>query len=204
MRGGLLRGQDAAGGEHHERLRQPGLRGGRRQRAQVASATGGPRYASAAVVDARSYSRNSGATSCDATTWTPGWRRAQLARDGLLVRRVAKREEEADRDRLGLVELGERVEVERLELALRPEPAPDAVAPLERDERLRMLGAEAVEVRARLAPQMEQVLEARVRDVGDAGAAPLEQRVRGNRRAVREARQPAACADDLDISRRDA
>ena len=119
----------------------------------------------------------------------------QLGRDGLLVRRVAEREEEADGDRLRLAELGERVEVERLELALRPEPAADAVAALERHERLRMLGAEAVEVRARLAPQVEQMLEAGVPDVRDAGAAPLEQRVRGDRRPVREARQPGARAD---------
>ena len=35
----------------------------------------GPRYASAAVVEARSYSRNSGATSCEATTCASGSRR---------------------------------------------------------------------------------------------------------------------------------
>ena len=54
-----------------------------------------------------------------------------------LVGRVAEREEEADRHRLG-VELRERVEVERLDDAVRADALVDADAALERDERLRV------------------------------------------------------------------
>ena len=59
--------------------------------------TTGPRYASTAVVDARSYSRNSGATSWEATTRTPGKPAAQLVGHGALVTRVPECEEQADR-----------------------------------------------------------------------------------------------------------
>jgi hypothetical protein len=59
-----------------------------------------------------------------------------------------------------------------------------------------MLDARPIEVRARLAPQVQDVLEALVGDERRARAAPLEQRVRRDRRAVREAldvrRRPAA------------
>ena len=68
------------------------------------------------------------------------------------------------------------------------------MAALERHERLGVLGAEAVEMGAGLAPQVEEMLETGVADVRDAGAAPLEQRVRGDGRPVREPRQPGARA----------
>ena len=86
-------------------------------------------------------------------------------------------------------------EVQRLQLALGAEPPADAVTALDRHERLGMLGAEPVEVSARLAPQMKEMLEAGVPDVRDAGAATLEERVGGDGRPVREARQPGACPD---------
>ena len=76
----------------------------------------------------------------------------QLRRNGPLVRRVAEGEEETNGNRLGVAYVGKGVELERLELALRPEPAAHAVTALERYERLRVLGTEAVEVSARLPP----------------------------------------------------
>ena len=100
--------------------------------------------------------------------------------------RVPEREEQADGDRLG-VELGKRLQVERLELAVPPDPPSNADAALERDERLGMLGAGPVQMRARLAPEVEQVLEALRRDECRPGAAALEERVRRDRRPVREA-----------------
>jgi hypothetical protein len=68
---------------------------------------------------------------------------AKLLGDLALVARVAEGEEEADGDRLG-IELGQRREVERLELASRPQPAAHADAALERHERSGMLGARPV------------------------------------------------------------
>jgi hypothetical protein len=50
-----------------------------------------------------------------------------------------------------------------------------------------VLGAEAIEVRAVLAAEVEQVLEPRRRDEGCPGAPALEERVGGHRRPVREA-----------------
>ena len=82
----------------------------------------GPRYASIAVVEARSYSRNSGATSCEATTSRPEQPAPQLGDELLLVARVPEREEEADRNRLG-VDLVQRSEVERTKHALGPDRA---------------------------------------------------------------------------------
>src|SRR5579884_4556653 len=104
---------------------------------------------------------------------------AQLRRDGLLVRRVAEREEQADGNRLHVAEVGQRVEVERLELSLGTDPAADAVAALERHEGVGVLRAEPVEMGACLAAQVEEMLEARVADVRGTGSAPLEQCVRG-------------------------
>ena len=111
------------------------------------------------VVEARSYSRNSGATSCEATTCADGWRRRSSSATRALVLRVPEGEEEADGDRVG-VERGKRVEVERRELAVLAHAPVHAEAALERHERRRMLGARPVEVRTRLAPEMQEVLEA--------------------------------------------
>ena len=81
----------------------------------------------------------------------------------------------------------QRVEVERLELTRRPDPPAHAVTALERHERLGPVGAGPVQVRTRLAPQVQQVLEAGVRDERRARALAFEQRVRRDRRPVREA-----------------
>ena len=109
----------------------------------------GPRYASTTVVDARSYSRNSGATSWEATTWASGIAAPKLGRDRLLVAAVPEREEEADGDRL-CVELGKRCEIERLQLSVPPDATAHADRALERNERLRMLGARPVQMRTSL------------------------------------------------------
>ena len=102
------------------------------------------------------------------------------------MRVVPEREEQADRDRVG-VDRGQRVQVERRDLPVRPQTPRDAHAALERYERLGVLGARSVEVRTRLPPQMEEVLEAGRRDECRSRAAPFEKRVRRDRRSVREA-----------------
>ena len=110
----------------------------------------------------------------------------QLVGDGELVSGVAEREEQADRDRLG-VELGQRAQVERLEHALGPDPLSHAVTALERDERLGVLGAQPVEVRPRLPAQVQEVLEAGRGHERGPRALALEERVRRDRRPVAEA-----------------
>ena len=82
---------------------------------------------------------------------------------------------------------GSVLEVERDELAVRAGSTTDPDAALERHERRRMLGARPIEVRARLAAEMQDVLEALVRDERGARPAALEQRVRRDRGAVGEA-----------------
>ncbi len=59
-----------------------------------------------------------------------------------------------------------------------------------------MLRAEPIEVGSVLAAQMEDVLEPGRRDQRGPRATPLEQRIRGDRRPVREPLQ-LACADGL-------
>jgi len=94
--------------------------------------------------------------------------------------------EETDRDRLG-VELAERVELEWRRLPLGRHPPPHADAPVERHERLRMRRAQPVEMRAILAAKVQEMLEADGADERRPRPGPLEQRVRRDRRPVREA-----------------
>jgi hypothetical protein len=68
------------------------------------------------------------------------------------MRRVAKRKQQAHGNRLGITDVGEARQIERNELTIGTESAPNAVAALERDERRRMLVAEAIQMRARLPP----------------------------------------------------
>ena len=110
----------------------------------------------------------------------------QLVRDGALVPVLPVGVKQADRDRISL-DLRQRRKVERLQLAVRPHPSVHPVAALERHERLRPVRARPVELRARLAPQVQQVLEAGVRDERRASALALEQRIRRDGRPVREA-----------------
>src|SRR5215475_1125921 len=100
----------------------------------------------------------------------------QLLGDRLLVRRVAEREEQAHSDGLDVVtELRERPKLQRSDHPLWPDPLADADTALQRHERFRMRGAEAVQLRAVLPPQMEQMLEARRRHERGPRALPLEQ-----------------------------
>ncbi len=77
-------------------------------------------------------------------------------------------------------------ELERGEDTVRPDPFahPTWRSAARRHERLGMLLLEAVQMRAVLAPQVQQMLESLGRDECRAGAAPLEQRVRRGRRPV--------------------
>ena len=138
------------------------------------------------MVDARSYSRNSGDDLVRGDDAHAGHPPPQLVRDRPLVGRIPEREQRADRDRLR-VELRKRVQVEWFENALRPDPLPYAKAALEGHERLGMVGAQPVQVCAILPPQMEEMLETGCRHERRPGALSLEQRVRRHRRPVGEA-----------------
>ncbi len=78
----------------------------------------------------------------------------KLAGDRRLVGRVTEGEQCADSHRLGL-QIRQRVELERHEHAVRAHPLGNAMTIVEGDERLRMLGAQPVEMSAVLPPQME-------------------------------------------------
>src|SRR5438874_13746136 len=112
--------------------------------------------------------------------------RAELGRNRALVRGVAEREEQADRHGIDVAHVRQAREVERCELAVGPDSAPDAVRALERDERLGVPVAQAVEMGASLPAQMEQMLEALVADEGGTCPAALEQRVRRDGGPVRK------------------
>ena len=111
---------------------------------------------------------------------------SELSRNRPLVRPVPEREEQAHSDRLG-VDLGQRGEVELFEHPVRSDPLAHAEAALDRDERLRMVLAQPIEVRSRLAPQMEKVLEAGGCQERCSRALPLQQRVGRDRGPVGEA-----------------
>jgi hypothetical protein len=61
--------------------------------------------------------------------------------------------------RLRIADVGQRRQVEGLQLSLRPETTTHAVAAFEWNERRRVLIAQAIQMRARLAAQMEEMLE---------------------------------------------
>ncbi len=146
----------------------------------------GPRYASATVVEARSYSRNSGATSWEATTCAVGWRLRSSAAtaaswDG--SRKEKRRQTATPRRRPA----GSESSSSGATTPVRPDPLLDADAALEWDERLRVVDVEPVEMGAILPAEVQEVLEALRADEGGAGAFPLEQRVRRDGRPVGEA-----------------
>jgi hypothetical protein len=114
---------------------------------------------------------------------------SQLGGDDAFVARVPVRVKQADGNGLR-IDIGQRGEVEWLELTIHTHAPTHAVRALERHERLRPRRARPVQVRARLAPQVEQVLEARVGDECRPCALPLEQRVRRDCRPVRKALDP--------------
>ena len=74
------------------------------------------------------------------------------------MRRIAKREQETDGDRVDVADVGNLSE--RLELTRRAEPPAHPVAALERNERLGMLRTQPVQMRARLPAQVQEMLEA--------------------------------------------
>jgi hypothetical protein len=108
-----------------------------------------------------------------------------LLGDRVLVRRVSEREEQTDRDRLG-IELGQRRQVDGREHALGADPLAYSEAALQRNERLGVVVAQPVEVRPRLAAQVQMVLEPFGRHEGRARSGALEESVGGDGRAVRE------------------
>ncbi len=185
MLGRFFRIDDAARRAHDERPRQPGRLRPRREgtevaRAQRAEIRVGGRRRSALVLAKLGGDLVRGDD--------VGVRQAppQLLCDRRLVSRVAEREQRADCDRLG-ADLRQRVELEGDEHSVRAHALAHAVAVLQSYERPGMLGTEPVQVRAVLAAQVEEMLEARRGDEGRPGALPLEQRIRRNRRPVREA-----------------
>jgi hypothetical protein len=93
--------------------------------------------------------------------------------------------EKADGDGFG-VELRERPHLEGLEHAFGTHPLANADAALERHERLRMIGAQPVEVGACLATQVQHVLEPSRRNERRTRPLSFEKRVRRHGRSVRE------------------
>ena len=185
MRRSLADRRHAARREHHERLGKSPFARRAGKRTQVARRDGreirvGRRRRCAFVLPElwRDLVRRD-----DVHAWMP---RTQLVAHRNLVPRVAEREEEAHRDGLRVADVRQRREIERNELAVRAEAALDAVTSLERDERLRLRLAQAIQVRTSLPPQVQQMLEARISDECSPRAAPFEQRIRRDRRAVRE------------------
>jgi hypothetical protein len=136
-----------------------------------------------------------------------GQRLADGLADTLLVLRMQEREQEADRDGLDLGlaqrgdDLGQRVLVERLQLAVGPHPLAHAEAQVAGHQRGRAAAREVVEVRPGLAADLQDVAEARRRHEGRARAAALQQRVGRHRHPVGERgdlRQPGRLDDRHD------
>ncbi len=108
---------------------------------------------------------------------------AQVGGDLLLVGGIEMGEEQTDRHRLGAA-LAQRCRqslrlalAKWLDDAVRPDPLGGLEAQLRPDQRRRLRRAEAVEIGAVLAGDLEQVGEATGRDQRRAGAAFLQQRV---------------------------
>ena len=198
----LLGRGDAAGGLHHQRLRAappppPPRRAGR----------GSGRAAGSG----RRRSRSSSSARTRGSAAAPRARRRRGGRAGARAgaRRCARSwrgvevgEEQADRDRLGAAASRSSRPAARARPspsgssdALGPDPLVGLEAQLGLDQRRRLRGAEAVEVGAVLAADLEQVGEAAGGDQRRAGAAFLEQRVGPDRHPVGE---------DLDRRRRSA
>jgi hypothetical protein len=115
--------------------------------------------------------------------------RAERIGDRLLVARVQIGVQQADRDRVDCVGDGRDATVERRELATATVEAARHVEPKRaRNERLGSVDKRVIERRTRLACDLDYVAEPFGRDERDARTASFEQRVRCNRRAVREDR----------------
>ena len=120
---------------------------------------------------------------------------AELVGNGDLVRTVRVGVQQRDRDRVDPIGLedrerrGDAGEVDRpVDRPIGQHPLVDGRAQAARDERRRRPPEQVVRVVPIAAPDLEHVAEAAGRDQTDAGAAPLEQRVQSDRRAVQEER----------------
>ncbi len=115
---------------------------------------------------------------------------AQRGADRALVLGMAVGVQEAHRDRLGLVArdlVRERARIrERAQDAAGRSPLGRRDAQLRRDQRRGRRRAEAVQLRPRLPPELDDVGEARGRDEDGPGSATLEQRIRRDRHPVRK------------------
>ena len=182
---GLVDRGDAARRAHDERLGQARLAAARRERAQVARddraevrVRGGRRRALVLAELGRDLVRRD-----DVRVREPP---PQLLRDRTLVR-SGRGTRGAGRPRPPRASSsGSEPRSSGTSTPSGPDPPAHTVAALERHERLRRGRARPVEMRARLAAQVEQVLEARIGDERRPRALPLEQRVRRDRRPVRE------------------
>ena len=176
----------------------PALRSPRSRAASDSGVQTGSRNASTTVVTMRSYSRNSGLTSCEHTTSSDRAARSAspTARSWRGSRSACSRQTAIASTASAIV--GQRA-VERLDLrALRVEPAGDLEPHVARHERRRPVDERVVQRRPHLARDLDLVDEAARRDQRDARAPPFEQRVGGHRRAVREHVDRVSAADGVD------
>ncbi len=193
MRSGLFERRDPARRAHHEGLRQPLRVAALAEGAQIP----GDRRAEVRVDRGRRRALvfaelGSDLVRCDHVRGRKT--SAKLLRDAPLVLRVPVGVEETDRDRLG-VDLPERLELERRHLSLGLHPPAHADAALERDEWLGMGRAQPVEMRAVLPAKVQEMLEPGGADKRCPRTRPLEERVRRDRRPVREAVERGAGPD---------
>src|SRR5439155_16397102 len=125
-----------------------------------------------------------------------------LLDNGALVPWIAVRVQQANRHRFG-VDGRQGAEIERLELPLGTHAPADAVRALERNERLGPRLTRAVELRAGLPAQVQEMLEAGGGDERGPRSLALEQRIGRCSRPVCEsldafgARRPRCCEDRL-------
>ena len=187
-RASLERGE-AAGGLHDVGDREPRVPRAVGQRGEVGGEQGGDRGVELgggrALVLAERADDGVGEAHVHA-----GEARGERLAQRLLVLGVPVGVQEADRDRLRVVR-GDLLRdaggiLERPQRAAGRHPLGRADAALGRDERRRVGGAEPVEVGARLAAELDDVLEAGGGDEDGARRLALEQRVRGDRGAVGE------------------
>ena len=139
----------------------------------------------------RSYSRNSGRMRCDADTGTP--RRCAAFGNGGLVRRVGVGVQQADGQRLRAgaphllddpVDFGRRQGLQHLAVVGQAFGDPEPQAP--RHQRRQLLDERVVQVRARLAPDFQNVLETPRGHQRRARALAFQQRIGRHRGAVHQ------------------
>ncbi len=182
---GAVRGQRPAARRHDpqcaDRARggEPGRlpEVGRNARPQIRLGSGGARALELAKQRERLVTRDDG----DAR-----------ARESLFVRRVTEREEQRDGDRLGPqgangIDHASHFPIgQRRQCPVRPHPLGNAHHLVARQERRRMTARQIVQRDPILPPQPQQILEPRRGDERDPRAAPFQERVRRDGRAVYE------------------